>query len=100
MRKTRDCYHYPFCTLFWGAISVTRQKNEIRGVDIRIKAKRSIFAHYIIFYVGKKKTRKSIKNLLEIIIISVKAGGLKINTLKSIVFLDFQQWSIRKYGRF
>lgn len=43
------------------------------------------------FLCREKKTRKSIKNLLEIIIISVKAGGLKINTLKSIVFLDFQQ---------
>lgn len=61
MRKTRDCYHYPFCTLFWGAISVTRQKNEIRGVDIRIKAKRSIFAHYIIFYVGGKKQENQLK---------------------------------------
>ena len=33
--------------------------------------------------------KHSTKNLLDIIIVSVKVDDLKINILKSIVFLDF-----------
>ena len=62
-----------------------REEKEIKGIQIGIEVKLSLFADDMILYIENPKD--TIKKLLEIISEFSKVAGYKINTQKSIVFL-------------
>ena len=62
-----------------------REEKEIKGIQIGIEVKLSLFADDMILHIENPKD--TIKKLLEIINEFSKVAGYKINTQKSIVFL-------------
>ena len=63
-----------------------REEKEIQGIHIRKEAKLSLFADDMILYIENPKD--SIRKLLEPINEFSKVAGWKINTQKSLTFLD------------
>ena len=62
-----------------------REEKELKGIQIKIEVKLSLFADDIILYIENPKD--SIRKLLELINEFSKAAGYKINTKKSFAFL-------------
>ena len=63
-----------------------REEKEIKGIQIRKEeVKLSLFANDMILYI--KKSKESIRKLLELISEFSKAEGYKINTQKALAFL-------------
>ena len=63
-----------------------REEKEIKGIQVRNEVKLSLFADDMILYIENLK--ESIRKLLELISESSKVAGYKINTQKSLAFLD------------
>ena len=63
-----------------------REEKEIKGVQIGKEVKLSLFADDMILYV--ENPTDNIKNLLELISEFSKVAGYKINTQKSLAFLN------------
>ena len=62
-----------------------REEKELKGIQIKIEVKLSLFADDIILYIENHKD--SIRKLLELINEFGKVAGHKINTQKSFAFL-------------
>ena len=63
-----------------------REEKEIKGIQIRKEVKLSLFADDMILYV--EDPNDSIRKLLELISEFSKVAGYKINTQKSLAFLN------------
>ena len=75
-----------------------RDKKEIKGIQIRKEVKLSLFADDMILYIENPKD--AIRNLLELISEFSKVTAYKINTQKSLAFLNTNNENQKEKLRF
>ena len=74
--------------------TVIKEEKEIKGIQIRKEVKLSLFADDMILYIENPKD--AIRKLLELINEFSNTAGYKINTQKSLAFLNTNNEKIRK----